>query len=95
MDDYFFVHANYDPSASLENQISKWLRWQFVDQHPPSKHYTSKIAVLGHTPQMDGLVLDAGHFICLDTGCGMGGLLTAMELPSREIFQVNELGEQV
>jgi serine/threonine protein phosphatase 1 len=45
---------------------------------------------MGHTPQPD--VLDLGHLICLDTGCCHDGLLTAMDVVSGEVWQVDERG---
>ncbi len=53
---------------------------------------SGRTAVLGHTPQSDGKVLDAGHYLCIDTGCGLGGKLTALELPSKTVYQVDERG---
>ena len=52
--------------------------------------YSGKTAVLGHTPQLDGRVLDGGHVVCIDTGCGYGGVLTAMDVGTGRIWQVGQ-----
>ena len=48
--------------------------------------------VVGHTPQIDGSVLNLGHLVCIDTGCGFGGLLTAFDVGSGQVWQVDESG---
>ena len=45
---------------------------------------------MGHTPQK--AILDIGHLICLDTGCVNGGWLSAMEVNTRQVWQVDERG---
>ena len=47
---------------------------------------------MGHTPQPDGKILDAGHLICLDTHCYDGGWLTAMDLQTGRYWQSNQEG---
>ena len=46
--------------------------------------------MMGHTPQK--AILDMGHLICLDTGCCQGGWLTAFDVNSRKVWQVEERG---
>ena len=93
-EDYFFFHANYAPNWRLEDHDSNTALWMSLND-TPSPHYSGKIAVLGHTPQPEGKILDLGHLICIDTGCGFGGLLTALDLTSRKIWQVDELGQEI
>ena len=52
-----------------------------------------KTAVLGHTPQMDGEVLDLGHLKVIDTYCYGDQWLTALDVDSGKIWQANERGE--
>ena len=85
MDTHFFVHGNYDPKLPLDQQDGRTLRWLSLRDSVPGPHCSGKIAVVGHTPQEK--VLDLGHLICLDTGCGFGGKLTAMEMGSGEIWE--------
>ena len=91
-DTHFFVHANYRPDFVLEEMDDHTLRWLSLRDIVPSRHSSGKIAVVGHTPQAD--ILDLGHLICLDTGCCNGGWLTALDVNSRQCWQVNERGEQ-
>lgn len=93
LDDYFFTHAAYDPDIPYENQSTEMLRWYNLNEGIPGPHQSGKTAVVGHTAHKDGEILDAGHIICLDTFCYGGGWLTAMDLKSREMWQVNELGQ--
>jgi serine/threonine protein phosphatase 1 len=88
----FFVHANYEPDVPLERQRLHTLRWLSLrDYIPPRPHCSGKVALVGHTPQAE--VLDLGYLKCLDTGCCFGGWLTALDVDSRQLWQVNERGE--
>src|SRR5262245_43785874 len=64
------------------------------------QHYRGKLVVFGHTgtqylpPELSGYTpedptdLWAGEACCgLDTGCGKGGFLTALELPNRNVYE--------
>lgn len=98
-----FVHAGLPegpggflhPSVAPDPIVLLWLRTRsfFVD-------YKGKPVVVGHTvtedlPQElshhtpeDPTDLFAGDFVFgLDTGCGAGGFLTALELPSRTVYE--------
>ncbi len=88
---HFFIHANYAPNWRLEQHDSTTALWLPLTDLP-GPHYSRKTGVVGHTPQPDGKVLDLGHLICLDTGCGLGGWLTAMEMGNGRIWQVDEKG---
>lgn len=90
-DTHFFVHANYRPDIPLDRLDDDALRWLSLRDYVPGPHVSGKTAVMGHTPQPE--VVDLGHLICLDTGCCTGGWLTAMEFPSKRVWQVNEKGE--
>lgn len=90
--DYFFTHAAYDPYVILENQTAELLRWYHLTEGVPGPHENGKIAIVGHTANRDGEILDLGHLICLDTYCYGGGWLTAMDLTSRQIWQASDLG---
>ncbi len=91
---HFFVHANYQPDRPLDKQDTSTLLWELLDKDKPSKpHCLGKIAVVGHTPQKYGRILDLGHIVCIDTNCGEGGLLTALDVGSGQIWQVTEEGK--
>ena len=61
----------------------------------PGPHYSGKVAIVGHTPAKNGRILDLGHLKCIDTGCGHGGLLTALDVTSGRIWQVTESGDLI
>ena len=91
--DFFFTHAAYDPDVPLEDQQIEMLRWYSLTAGIPAEHQSGKVAVVGHTANHDGEVLDAGHLICLDTFCYGGKWLTAMDLSTRECWQANQKSE--
>ncbi|TWU49545.1 metallophosphoesterase family protein [Rubripirellula reticaptiva] len=91
-DGYFFTHAAYDPDEALDHQTSDMLRWYSLTEGLPAPHRSGKTAVVGHTANRDGEILDVGHLICIDTYCYGGGWLTAVDLGSREYWQVSEEG---
>ena len=91
--DYFFTHAAYDPDTPLEHQTADMLRWYPLVEGLPAPHQNGKTAVVGHTANRDGEILDVGHLICIDTFCYGGGWLTAMELESRQVWQASQSGE--
>lgn len=90
---HLFVHANYDPQRTLADQPDDLLYWEHLHRTMPEPHHSGKTAVVGHTPQKDGEILNAGHLICLDTCCWGGGWLTAMDLGSGQLWQANDQGE--
>lgn len=91
---HFFVHANYAPNQHFRDQGSQTLLWLDLADLP-GPHFSGKTAIVGHTPQKDGRVLDLGHLKCIDTFCGHGGLLTALDVGSGQIWQVTEGGRDV
>ena len=90
-DDHFFIHANYAPNRPINGQDSQTALWLPLEP-PPGPHYSGKTAIVGHTPQFDGDVLNLGHLVCIDTGCGLGGVLTAFDPASGRLWQVDERG---
>ena len=89
---HFFVHAAYDPEHSLDRQEDATLLWQGIRDDVPGPHVSGKTAIVGHTSQKNGEILDMGHLVCIDTNCWNGGWLTAMDVQSRRVWQVNEGG---
>jgi len=90
--DYFFTHAAYDPDVPLELQNTDMLRWYSLTQGVPSPHQSGKTAVVGHTANRDGEILDVGHLMCIDTYCYGGGWLTAIDLHNRKLWQASREG---
>ena len=93
-DGHFFAHANYAPNQPWNRQSSQVLLWLDLADLP-GRHYSGKTAIVGHTPQKNGRILDLGYLKCIDTGCGHGGLLTALDVKSGRIWQVTEGGQEV
>ncbi|MEM9185781.1 MAG: metallophosphoesterase family protein [Planctomycetota bacterium] len=91
-EDFFFVHANYVADEALDAQPAEALRWQSLGEHLPAPHASGRTAVLGHSAQRSGEVLDGGHFRCLDTFCFGGGWLTAMDVRTGEVWQADREG---
>lgn len=89
---HFFVHANYRPEKMLVEQDRHTLLWLSLRDYLPSPHCTGRTALVGHTPQLNGSILDLGYLKCLDTGCAYGGWLTALDVASGAIWQVDEAG---
>jgi serine/threonine protein phosphatase 1 len=87
---HFFVHANYDPELPLEKQSKHFLRWRKLSESTPGPHVSGKKAIVGHTP--DPEIFDIGHLVCIDTHCYGGGWLTALEVHSGKLWQVNYEG---
>ncbi len=49
---------------------------------------------LGQDLRVD-IILDLGYLKCIDTGCGFGGLLTALDVASGRTWQADEAGRVV
>lgn len=92
-DDYFFIHANYDPQLSMAQQPEDIAFWMHLTRLAPKPHVNGKVAVVGHTPQPGREIHDNGHLLCIDTCCFGDGCLTACELPSRKLWQADNLGQ--
>jgi serine/threonine protein phosphatase 1 len=92
-DTHFFVHANYDSQLPLDEQSDESLLWLHLRFRMPRPHFSGKVAVVGHTPQSGCRVLEMPHLICLDTCCYGDGCLSAMEMTTRQLWQVNPAGE--
>lgn len=90
---HLFVHANYVHSHPLENQSDEILLWQHLSWSVPRPHHSGKTAIVGHTPQRSGRILNLGHLQCIDTACFAGGWLTALHVETGESWQANNQGE--
>ena len=92
LDRDFCVHANYVSKLPLPQQPEHTLFWEHLSMRLPSRHVSGKRAIVGHTPQRHGEILDLGHLLCLDTFCYGGGWLTALDLVSGTYWQANRDG---
>lgn len=92
IEEAIFVHAGYVPELEMRLQDETALYWMHLTDPFPGPHCSGKRVFVGHTPQPGGTVLDIGHLVGIDTYCFGGGFLTAMELASEDIIQVNRQG---
>jgi Calcineurin-like phosphoesterase len=91
-DTHFFAHGAYDPEQSLTSQRWPIWRWHSLRDAVPKPHVSGKTAVVGHTSQKTGEILDFGYLICIDTYCYGGGWLTALNATSGQTWQVDRVG---
>ncbi len=89
---YFFAHGGVMPGVPFNEQkreVMLWIRHQFIF-YPTG---LNKIVVFGHTPQRK--VLIENDKIGIDTGAGYFKKLSAIDLFSKEIFQVRYTGNKI
>lgn len=87
-----FVHACYQPDVPLSQQDDMLLYWTHLTRPLPGPHISGKRVFVGHTPQYNGHVLNAGHLVCVDTYCFGGGYLTAYNLDTGDVLQTDRHG---
>jgi serine/threonine protein phosphatase 1 len=87
-----FVHACYEAHLPMDEQSDAVTYWTHLGEAWPQPHCSGKRVFVGHTPQPLGNILDLGYLVCLDTYCFGQGYLTAMNLDSQEITQVDYHG---
>lgn len=90
---HIFVHANYYPDLPMSEQDAGILRWESLREMTPGPHESGKMVIAGHTSQKSGEILDLGHLKCIDTFCYGGGWLTALDVRTEEVWQVDREGE--
>jgi len=90
---HFFAHGNYQAQKPLPEQVWEEMRWRSLKYFMPKPHISGKIAVLGHTSNKQGLTINLGHLVCIDTYCHGGGWLTALDPARNRLWQANEAGE--
>ena len=91
---HFFVHGNYQANIALARQPREVLMWESLKKWIPSAHESGKTAVVGHTAQKSGRILDLGYLKCIDTWCYGDGCLTAMDVASGQVWQATKTGKR-
>jgi len=89
-DTHFFIHANYDQNLPLGEQNEDTALCLSLNEHVPGPHLSGKTAIVGHTAQLEGEILDLGHLVCIDTNCYGGGCLTAINVGTGQLWQTRE-----
>ena len=90
---HFLVHANYQANLPLDLQPRQVMLWPSLKDRQPGPHCSGKLAVVGHTAQKNGEILDLGYLKCIDTCCYGDGWLTAMELETGRLWQADKEGK--
>lgn len=90
---HFFVHANYQFDLPLDEQPESIALWEHITHAVPPPHQNGKIAVVGHTPQVDGSIRDVGHLVLMDTYCFGGLYLSAVDFSNGIVWQADEDGK--
>ena len=83
-DDYIFTHAGWDLVRPLQRQNLGDMRWGKV-KGSESPFWTQTV-VRGHTPFPKVTFARTKQYIGVDTGSGLGGFLSAVALPTGEVF---------
>ncbi len=89
---HFFTHGSYDPQVPLDSQNPRIMLWGKMRPDPPGPHFSGKTAIVGHTAQRDGRILDLGHLKCIDTCCYGDGFLTALDVETGRVWQADKWG---
>ncbi|MDG2383719.1 MAG: metallophosphoesterase [Pirellulaceae bacterium] len=89
---HIFTHANYDPELPLAEMPGHVLRWSLLEEPFPTPHRSGKVAIVGHTEQHNGEILDLEHVKCIDTCCHGYGWLTALDVNSGNYWQTSRWG---
>jgi serine/threonine protein phosphatase 1 len=92
-DTHIFVHANLHPGLPLNEQTSDFLHWEFLNPKWHKPHFSNKIMICGHSEQRNGVPLNLGSAIGIDTRAYGGGWLTCLDVDSGEYWQANEQGD--
>jgi serine/threonine protein phosphatase 1 len=91
-DVHLFVHANYDADAPLDRMPRRVLLWESLKDRVPGAHVSGKTAIVGHSAQRSGEILDLGYLRCIDTWCYGNGWLTAMDVQTGQVWQADRSG---
>jgi serine/threonine protein phosphatase 1 len=89
---HFFVHANYDAEVPLNQTPRRLLLWKSLKDYVPEAHGSGKTAIMGHSAQKSGEILDLGYLRCIDTWCYGNGWLTAMDIQTEQVWQADKSG---
>ncbi|QDT12646.1 metallophosphoesterase family protein [Planctomycetes bacterium K23_9] len=87
-----FVHAGYNPQLPMREQLDSTIYWTHLPDPAPAPHRSGKRVFVGHTPQPFGQILNLEHLVCVDTYCFGNGYLSAMDIDTGDVIQVDRHG---
>lgn len=94
-DNRLFVHAGIDPKLPLEEQDAQIFLWDrtlvrtalYLHSRDINAHITKFDEVyVGHTPVAGGKPIHACELWLMDTGAGWSGVLSMMNIGTKEVF---------
>lgn len=85
-DDYLFTHAGWNLSLPLHRQSPDAMRWGGLRGQEASMW--TQTVVRGHVPFPRVMFARRKGYIGVDTGCGAGGVLSAVALPTEQVWTV-------
>jgi serine/threonine protein phosphatase 1 len=85
-----FAHASVS-YLPLELNTPRLLMWGNL--FDIEEHSSGKRIIVGHSSQNNGLPLNKGFVVCVDTHCYGGGWLTALDVYNDHVYQANEDGK--
>ncbi|MCK5340246.1 MAG: serine/threonine protein phosphatase [Desulfobulbaceae bacterium] len=85
-EDYFYVHAGFEPGIHPTQQSTDWLFWSNGGRFAGVLHDFGKQVIYGHTVTDTPLIQP--NKIGIDTGAVYGGALTCLILPEMEFISV-------
>jgi serine/threonine protein phosphatase 1 len=91
-DTHIFVHASVNPRSEMARQPDTTLFWERITPQTQA-HLSGRRVICGHTPQPDGVPLNLGHSICIDTHAYGSGWLTCLHLETGAYWQGNQTGQ--
>ncbi len=83
-DQYLFTHAGWNLSLPLERQSPDAMRWGGIRGQEAS--VWTQTVVRGHVPFPKVMFARRKGYIGVDTGCGSGGFLSAVALPTEQVW---------
>jgi serine/threonine protein phosphatase 1 len=95
IDNKLFVHAGFNPLRRMEDQTLEHFLWDRNLARIAIDFYTKRIETpltgydevyIGHTPITSGRPLNSCGVWLMDTGAGWSGVLSMMNIDSKEIF---------
>jgi serine/threonine protein phosphatase 1 len=95
-----FVHAGIDPGIPLEKQSLQTFLWERDLAQTAYNHYTQEIPAkltsydevyIGHTPIPYNKPIQSGDIWFMDTGAGWYGVLSIMNIETKEVFTSNSV----